>query len=252
MPSTPPRRILHMHIPKTAGTALRSAFEAAGKGSLRIFPHWSEREYAEVNPDDYDFYSGHFGYQTAARIGGEVIAIYRHPVDRFASVYYFWRTLHARGVEISTNTKLATRYSLGEFAMIRDEPTLLEEFYNRMTWQTAHGSTLAHRRGLRETGATEDDVCRMAMANAAGFAVVGTQDQMGQVARRLAARFGVTLRIRQVNVTEERTVLADLGMDVIRRIHDWVQMDLHLYEHVSRLAAEAEARSSEIASTEKR
>ena len=219
---------------------MRSAFEAAGKGRLRVFPHWNEREYAKVIPHDYDFYSGHFGYDTAARIGGDIIAIFRHPVDRFISVYYFWRELHAKGVEISKNTTLATKYSLGEFAMIRDDPFLLEEFYNRMTWQTAYGSTLGHRQEMRAAGKTEDEISRMAIANVSTFAVVGTQDRMDQVAQRLDARFGVKLRIRRVNVTQKRLAVDDVDIDVVRRIHEWVHLDLHLYEHVSRLAAQAD------------
>ncbi|MFO1027588.1 MAG: hypothetical protein U1E70_20615, partial [Acetobacteraceae bacterium] len=65
MVERPAKRIIHLHIPKTAGTALRVAFEGVYGDELRSYPHRDERQYQNFNPDDYDFYSGHFGYRTA-------------------------------------------------------------------------------------------------------------------------------------------------------------------------------------------
>ena len=70
MGMVPGTRIVHLHIPKTAGTAFRSAFQKAADGKLRIFPHYDERQYVGIDPSHFDFFSGHFGYETAVKLGG--------------------------------------------------------------------------------------------------------------------------------------------------------------------------------------
>ena len=72
-------RIVHLHIPKTAGTSLRTAFEQQFRDHLRVFPHWDEAKIAAAAPQDYDFYSGHIGFNTAKRLGGDIVTVFRHP-----------------------------------------------------------------------------------------------------------------------------------------------------------------------------
>jgi hypothetical protein len=55
----PMERIVHMHIPKTAGNSLKTAMENCKNRKVRVFPHWHEDEYHSFDPPDYDFYSGH-------------------------------------------------------------------------------------------------------------------------------------------------------------------------------------------------
>ena len=147
-----PQRIVHIHIPKTAGTALRTAFGKQFEGRLRIFPYWHEPKYEGVNPADYDFYSGHIGFNTAERLKGDIVTVFRHPVDRFLSVYYFWRHLYDKGIEKTKNTELAYKFKLEDFVRIKDDPGLLEEFYNRCTLQIAYGSSINQRIEMRSKG----------------------------------------------------------------------------------------------------
>ena len=114
-----PVRIVHMHIPKTAGTAFRIAFEKAAGGALRRFPHHEERKYKGIDASQFDFFSGHFGLKTAKQLNGEILTVLRNPIERFTSVYYFWRQLSEMGIERSHRTFLANQYPLGEFAKIR-------------------------------------------------------------------------------------------------------------------------------------
>jgi hypothetical protein len=227
----PPNRIVHIHIPKTAGTALRTAFERA-YNDMRSFPHRDERRYGEFDPNEYDFYSGHIGFKTASEIGGDIITVFRNPVDRFISVYYFWRQLYANGIEQSRNTMLAAKYDLDQFVLIVDEPFLLEEFHNRATWQVAYGSSLKHRIELRSQGKSEDEIFRTALDNIETFAVVGTQERMGDFSAKLKQTFGVGLQIGRINVTENKAEKRDLRVQTLRRIQDWVYMDLELYQRV--------------------
>ena len=235
--STP--RILHLHIPKTAGTAFRSAFEKASNGTLRIFPYRDERQYTGIDANKYDFFSGHFGFKTAARLGGQIITVLRNPVDRFVSVYYFWRQLSESGAEKNQKTMLASKYSLQEFVKIKDEPTLLEAFYNTMTWQIAHGTSLVLRRELRDMGKTDEDVFQLALTNLSGFSLVGVQERLGLFENAMERQFSVPLRIRRENVTEARPAVKDIGIATIREIQNWSFMDLELYQHAYKQFAES-------------
>jgi hypothetical protein len=234
-------RILHLHIPKTAGTALRSAFKKGANGTLRIFPYYDERQYADIDASQYDFFSGHFGFKTATRIGGQVITVLRDPVDRFLSVYYFWRQLSQTGVEKSPKTMLAGKYALGEFVKIKDEPLLLEAFYNTMTWQIAHGSSLALRRELREMGKTDDEVLQLALSNLSTFSLIGVQERLTLFEKAVERQFSVALRIRRQNVTAARPAVKDISAATLRAIQDWSVMDLELYRYAYKYVADAAA-----------
>jgi hypothetical protein len=233
-PSEQPR-IVHLHIPKTAGTSLRTAFEQQFHDRLRIFPHWDEAKISAAQPQEFDFYSGHIGYDTAKRLGGDIVTIFRHPVDRYLSVYYFWRQLYETGVERSVNTELASKYPIEEFVQIRDQPSLLEEFENRATLQVAYGSSMAQRRQVRLQGWTNDSIYAEAVRNLGTFKVVGIQEDMTRFVDAIAAIYGVSLKVDKINVTKQRQSLKDLSMSTCRAIQDWVYMDMELYQQALRM-----------------
>jgi hypothetical protein len=233
--STAESRILHLHIPKTAGTAIRQAFSVA-PGGLKIYPHYDERMYRDAVPEEYDVFSGHYGYDTARRVGGRIISVFRNPFDRFVSVYYFWRQLYEQGVERTRKTELAVKFPLDEFVLITDDLILVEEFYNRITWQVACGSSIPQRHEQRAAGKSEEDIFAMATKNLADFALIGVQDRMGDFSAGLKSKFGVGLNIKPINVTEKREPLADIKMSTRRRIYDWIYMDVALYERAEALS----------------
>ncbi len=232
-------RIVHLHIPKTAGTAFRLSVQKAADGKLRIFPHYEERQFVGIDPSRFDFFSGHFGYETAAKLGGEIITVLRNPIDRFISVYYFWRQLYEKGIERNHKTILAHKFSLSEFVMIRDEPFVIEALYNTMTWQIAHGTSLARRRKLRELGKTDADVFELALRNLATFSLVGVQERLEVFEAAMVRQFSIPLTIRKVNVTEARPGVEDIGAATISAIHDWSFLDLGLYDHALKLVSDS-------------
>jgi hypothetical protein len=233
------RRVLHMHIPKTAGTALRTALGKAPEKKLRVFPHYDERQFLEADPAQWDVFSGHYGFKTASRLDGDIITVLRHPVDRFVSVYYFWRELLEKKVEVTRKTKLTKAFTLDDFVSLRDELPLIEEFFNRMTWQVAYGSSIEHRKELRDEGKTENDVLAMAVRNLQGFALVGLQNRLPEFSRAVEKRLGVTLKVGMVNVTASRPGVDELSVTTRRRIYDWVYLDLELYEAAEQIAGRA-------------
>jgi hypothetical protein len=239
MSTVPIARIVHLHIPKTAGTALRTAFEKAANGTLRISPHFQEAKYADLDPSQFDFFSGHYGFKTAAKLDGQIITVVRNPIDRFVSLYYFLRQQFDQGREKGQRATLASRYSLSEFVKIRDEPSLLEPFYNTMTWQIACGVPLAQRRELRLMGKTDDDILQLALANLATFSLVGVQERLELFADSLAKKFSVALKIKKVNVTADRPASKDIGAATIDAIRDWTFMDHQLYERADKLVSQS-------------
>ncbi|MBX9594599.1 MAG: sulfotransferase domain-containing protein [Roseomonas sp.] len=242
-------RVVHIHIPKTAGTALRLAFEKKFQpAGLKVAPHLTEENAQAHMPEDYAFFSGHIGYPTAQRIGGRILTVLRNPVDRIVSTYYFWRELYAKGIERAVKNRLAAQYSLEQFLSITDEPQLFEEFANRMTWQLTHGSSLGQRRAAREAGVTDDALLAAAMANLDSFAVVGIQENMGQFLADLKATFDVDLPLERANVTEERADLAELPASVFRAAYEWAYLDIQLYMYAcGPYQAQAKARAEKAA-----
>ena len=67
-------RIVHLHVPKTAGTALRHAFQGLSSPKLRVCPARLENQFKNVNFDDFDFFSGHISFMLAEKIGGDYVA----------------------------------------------------------------------------------------------------------------------------------------------------------------------------------
>jgi hypothetical protein len=116
----------------------------------------------------------------------------------------------------------------------------MEEFFNRMTWQVAHGSTIEHRRELRDQGKTENEILAMALRNLETFAIVGLQSRMDDFTRAIGRRFGVDIKVGPENVTENRPKLDDLSVTTRRKIYDWIYLDIELYEAASHLAGRSD------------
>jgi hypothetical protein len=234
--STAETRILHLHIEKTGGTALRMALARSLGHASKRFPYHHENQLAGIVPDDWDLISGHFGYGKLAPLGGRIVVLLRDPVDRFMSVYYYWRQMHARGVNTTRQTELASIYSLDDFVALWDEAPLLEQFFNRMTWQLADTFTMPGRKPLRSQGITDQALLQLALENLRQCHVVGVQERMDDFAVSLKQRLGCVLKIERLNVTEQRARPEELLPTTRRRILEWVYLDLELYRAACRLA----------------
>jgi hypothetical protein len=234
-------RIVHIHVPKTAGTALRKAFETHNNPKLRVCPAIFEKQYESVNFADFDVFSGHISYSLAKKIDGDMITVLRDPIDRFLSVYYFWRQLYAKGVERTRNTTLATNYELADFVTLFDERTLIEEFYNRLTWQLASSFALDGpdgRSGWRhQFHGNEMAVLELAKENLSKFKIVGIQERYSSVLTKLNQLYGLHIEDKKINVTEEREHMGSLNSAVLSKIYQWVYLDIELYKFALRTFA---------------
>ncbi|MAC81958.1 MAG: hypothetical protein CML66_28330 [Rhodobacteraceae bacterium] len=220
-------KFIHLHIPKTAGTSLRESLAAAHpelviKGIVDAVPD-------SVGPE-VDVVSGHFSHEDAMRFGDQVVTVLRHPVDRFVSIYYFWRELYEKDIERSRKTTVAHSLSLLEFARAFDEPELCSELYNRMAWQLHSSYRLLRRfEHRRDRGLTDQMLLDETMANLRNFAVVGFQDRYGDFVTALNNRFHLDIENRKINVTQRRSSVEDLSHAEISAILPWVAVDMEIY-----------------------
>lgn len=220
-------QLTHLHLPKTAGTSLRESI-ALAHPDLNI--HQVVDPARDTAPATADVFSGHFSFDDTRRYGHPVVTVLRHPVDRFVSIYFFWRQLFAKDIERTRKTSIAHHLPLLDFAKAMDEPELTSELYNRMAWQLHSDFRLARRfETRRQTGLTTRGLVDGVMDNLRGFAVVGFQDRYPDFLEALNARFGMAIENRKVNVTERRSALEDLTRAELSAILTWVEADMEIY-----------------------
>ncbi len=229
----PVMRIVHIHLPKTAGSALFDAFKGMKTPKVRVCPVRFERQFKKQDDlKDYDFYSGHMSFHTAERIGGDFITVLRDPVDRFLSIYYFWRSLYQREIERTRATTLAINYSLDDFASFFDDKGLIEALYNRMTWQLAYSWEVDMRNDWRQQHKLNDlGVLELAKENLSKFKVVGFQERYSDVVEKLNGLYGINMANKEVNVTKSRERAHDISPETLAKIRSWLHLDVQLYEY---------------------
>lgn len=128
-------RYLFMHVPKTAGTSLWTAFvRAFGRDNVSN-PLGAEFMTAEeaVSLQTLRVVAGHISHTDAVRFFPDtpVLTVLRDPVDRCVSSYYFFR--HDQP-DIEGGPRLAKRLSIEEFFNLPVE-LLSRDVSNRMTRQ---------------------------------------------------------------------------------------------------------------------
>ena len=221
-------KLIHLHIPKTAGTSLRESIALA-------HPELSVAQVIEPIkaplPEGTSVVSGHISFDDAAVFGDNIVTVLRHPVDRFVSIYFFWRELYAKGIETTRKASMAHHLSLLEFARSMDEPELCSELFNRMSWQLHSNYRLLKRFKQRsEAGVvTTQALIDGAMANLRRFPVVGFQDRYGDFVDALNTRFQLKIENRKVNVTQSRSAMEDLTRPELDAILHWVRADMEVY-----------------------
>jgi hypothetical protein len=235
--STPQTRILHLHIEKCGGTAVRLAIERALGPAARSFPEHHERELKGVKAENWDLVSGHFGWQLLQPLGGRIVTMLRDPVDRFVSSYFYWRDMYRSGQDTSHRAALADLYSLDDFATIKDDHSLVTQLFNRMTWQVAFSGLPKQRQAQRAYGITDAQLLAIAVANLGACDVVGLQERMEDFAAWFERRLGLKLAIERTNVTSGRPPRVQLSAATRHRIHEWVYLDMELYQAACALVA---------------
>ncbi len=225
-------RLFHLHVPKTAGTSLRGAFHRA---KHKVLPVNSNFVYDPALHADVDLFSGHAGFravEASLELRGNVVTILRDPYDRVLSYFYHLVKLHREGHENTHRTNLASKYGLAEFLAITDDPHLLNDMFNSMTWQLVHDNDIharmAYRRREPVFGAA--DLVARAKSNLSSFRVVGFQSRPGAFLEKLRRATGLSLQLGAENANPERAAVEKLDVETRRRLRGWIELDLEVYE----------------------
>jgi len=220
--------IVHLHIPKTAGTALRHALQKSGRRILEAGPDFS---YRPETHGDIEVFSGHFGYRSAALVpNGRLITVLRDPVDRFISYYYHLIQLHDTGTEVSERTILAKQYGIDEFVYLLDQPFFIEDLFNSIVWRLAYGTSLHERLEFRrQESPTDDELLAVSKQNLSRFEAVGFQSDFCKFGACLESNLKVPFVFERHNVTENKMRRSDLRIRTLKKIHDWTYLDIELF-----------------------
>ena len=228
----PGLNLFHLHIAKTAGTSLRSAFF---HNDYKVLSVDSAFVYDAGAHGDVDLFSGHAGFkavEASPALREKVVTILRDPYERVMSYYHHLVMLQEKGWEVSVRTQLAVKYEFKEFLAIRDDAHLLSDVYNTVTWQLVHDPYFGARMNFRRDNprVSEADLVARAKANLSSCLVVGLQSRMDLFARRLREKTGFSVPLGAENANPARPAVEALDAETRRRLRGWIEMDLEVYE----------------------
>jgi len=232
--------ILFIHIPKTAGTTLSFILEQH-YGPEHVFACHPERWVSGKTPEDfkdlpaqereqYQVIRGHFvfGIHENLRDLFTYVAVFREPVDRVVSHYYYARRrkdhyLHKRIVAENLSLKdyvakgLSVEMDNGQTRMVVGQAGLEVPF-----------------------GECPPEFLETAKHNLKTyFGAVGTSERFDDMLVLLKEQFGWSMPF-YINwkVTQNRPNQADISPDVVKVIHQYNAIDLEIHRYANELLDE--------------
>jgi len=130
------RKVVFLHIQKTAGTSMQNMLKGRFAGKI-YFEHGDtlkDRSHEELLK--YSIFAGHFNYDSLQFISDQPLSIFtfvREPKARLISLYYFWRAHNPTAPSFHDAMQLANELNLERFFehyLGVNDPDLL----NHMTW----------------------------------------------------------------------------------------------------------------------
>ncbi|HEX4114932.1 MAG TPA: hypothetical protein VHY18_03565 [Solirubrobacteraceae bacterium] len=252
-----------MHIPKSAGTSIHAAIEAAlPDGSLApqrmdtsLFCDFDDfgllrepvRNLIAVNDHEvrsmerYTAISGHFSLTTLLQVStpSEIGTVLREPQARTLSLYFYWRTAT---IFDSVLPYKAHEYAVAPLARFMNEPCVAPVIDNQICRMLLHGDPRIPHDGFiakRDIDALAYDA--IAALDTLGF--VGVLECEDDAWRGLTQLFSVHLERREINVTHR---LGDpvprnpedglLTPDALRLVAQRNAADRIVYEHALKRA----------------
>ncbi|MBL8536982.1 MAG: sulfotransferase family 2 domain-containing protein [Hyphomonadaceae bacterium] len=225
--------IFFLHVPKTAGTAVRHFIESV------FHPHEirriedvqdATREHSlSPLPGQARFVSGHVPYwfRDAFPVRPHTLLFLRHPVDRALSTYRFWRSLPAPHPDDTT----------GAAALLRAvENTSLEEFVNNRDgiWWGAISNyacwMVGHTHAWDLEAPWNPLIPPLALRRLETIEMLGVTERMQDSMTLIAEHLGIPLTraIPELNVS--RSAIATLPPSIVRALEDANQHDMALWE----------------------
>ncbi|WP_199100147.1 Wzt carbohydrate-binding domain-containing protein [Dyella sp. ASV21] len=215
------KAILHFHLPRTGGTALREFFEhQVGESrvskpitGMKLRDALLQWEHAQV-------ISGHFAALQGDRLPCDRynITVLRNPLDRFLSDHFF-RKHNNVGRVIHTSVQLSG----------------FDEFIDQCQGQAGHLVQLDMLSPLalqHSSNPTLDDQLQAAKRAIDTFDGVGVQEELDDFAHMLCAEFGWSIKaVPRSNATIQRITLDALNSRQRTLLDDLLAPEIELYEY---------------------
>jgi hypothetical protein len=170
-----PRRVIFLHIAKTAGTSVVHFFRSrlppgmtCSHGDFLSFPQQSDAFAQKL--EEYRFLSGHFGYSDVATLlpGAYSFTFLRDPVDRVLSLYKF--CMHSDMQKQFPVARAARDLGL-EGWLSSTLPEVSEMLDNQQTWQLARNYWQEDRNALGDL--SQRELLQLATSHLTEFDRVG-------------------------------------------------------------------------------
>ena len=208
-------KILFLHFPKTAGTAIRNAI-VRNHPTLRVLPAVDMSEISRFSAEElenYDLFAGHFDWSYFDFLGPDVctFSMLRDPYERLLSQFFYLRTLPAIFGEAFTVENFPVIYEIvnrppRDTFLSRDvirRNAVRDGFDNLYTYFFfGRGYRGAQRASV--AGASRERVVEIALSNMRRMSFVGSfqhlDDDLHEIERLTGLRFRHD--VRRENVTE--------------------------------------------------
>lgn len=206
---------VHLHLPKTAGTALNEYLQER----FNVYDYkqshvMSEREIKKIKNGKYNVLIGHISIKEIIGLGvqlSDVFTIIRNPIDRCISWYYYMNC----GARI-----FGKKISMKKFFQSGNK-TILRNCYNRQTYQ------IGDYVNLRLRDRDEEAILERAKRNVDKFYYVFIFENLKEETKK---KFGFVLPKK--NKTKPYEKKEKLDNSVIELIKKWNKLDIELYNYV--------------------
>ncbi len=222
-------KVTFLHISKTAGTSVRFGLQKALGDDARSSPFIFQGETGRINVNELnnscDFFTGHFGFDFANKLDGDIITVLRNPIDRIKSLYLFWHS----GEDPNDLTKvfeLVGNMSFSEF-LLSNDPRITVERNNCITYQLAGDHSVEGRK--KWAGRNDEDVINAAFDNLKKLKVIGFQENMSQFSKDLKKILDIDVSFEKKNITKSKLDLPVNSPLLRSSLYESIYMDMQLY-----------------------
>lgn len=218
--------ILFLHIPKTAGTALRNFFaKQIGEERVTRGLPTMRLEDALIRYAGYDAICGHFLGEQGRPLPADRISmtILREPVDRFLSYFYFRKF----DVQHSPVDQRVRAMDVDQFI-----DSLSENDMDDLNMQTS----MLYPFGARSLGILPlSDRLSAAFEAIEQFDYIGIHSEIDDLACMICARFGWSPEqtLERTKVTSRRSSASDLAASSRKKLETFLEPDRLLFERAS-------------------